>query len=131
MIRILIITWCLFSRLYALKCNMGMKKLVEEWYSRTIVGYQKGLRKVWTKIVRKPHWILTLFIWGCWGCLTPCWSVLDLRKINLEKSIYWSISNLFFSACVACKILKLRIAVRWNWFIQLYFSKFKYTSTGG
>ena len=62
---VLIITWCLFSRLYALKCNMGMKKLVEEWYSGTIVGYQKRLRKNWAKIVHKPHWILTLFIWGC------------------------------------------------------------------
>ena len=54
--------------------------------------------------------------------LSPCWSVLDFWKINLElsSSMFKSISNLIFIACFDCKNPVLQ-----NWFLQLVFFKNK------
>ena len=64
--------------------------------------------------------------------LTPCWSVLDFWKINLEKSSFtnWIFSLFqtgFFTACVACKnqfpnwFLKAKNPVHGTWVFQLDF----------
>ena len=73
---------------------------------------------------------------------SPCWSLLDLCKINLEKSsstnwIYSLFWNLIFTACVVCKnqfrnwYLEAKNPVCWAWSLQLDFLKINYRSTGG
>ena len=54
------------------------------------------------------------------------------EKIQFDEVDFYSISNLIFTACVACKII-LRIDFRRLKIqsIELDFSKFKYRSTGG
>ena len=61
----------------------------------------------------------------------------EFRKIKFDELEFLSISNWIFTACLACKnqfrnwFLQAKNPVRWNWCLQLYFSKIKYRSTGG
>ena len=58
-------------------------------------------------------------------------------KIKFDELNFQSISNLIFSACVACKIwfrncfLQAKNPVFWTWPLQLDFSKIKYRATRG
>ena len=71
--------------------------------------------------------------WCLLGVPTPCWSVLDFWKLNLEKS---SSMNWIFTACVACKnqiqnwFLQVKNPVRPTWFFKLDFSQVKYKWIG-
>ena len=73
--------------------------------------------------------------------LSPCWSVLDFWKINLEKSslMSWILVDFeldFYCLCsmqksITIDFCKAKNPVRWTWFFQLDFSKFQYRSTRG
>ena len=64
--------------------------------------------------------------------LTPCWSVLDFWKINLEKSIWQTGFLVYFKLDFYCLCsLKVKNPVRRTWFFQHDFSKIKYRSIGG
>ena len=94
-------------------------------------------------LYRDPRAIMTSITLRWSTCrLTPCWSVLDIWKINLEKSgsTNWifslSISNWISIAWVACKnqfrnwFLQAKNPALRTWFFQLDFSKIKYRSVG-
>ena len=49
--------------------NLSSKLLISAYIEPYRLRIKRKLIKIWTKNEQKQLWILTLFIWGCWGCL--------------------------------------------------------------
>ena len=49
--------------------NLSSKLLISAYIEPYRLRFKRKVIKIWTKIEQKQLWILTLFIWGCWGCL--------------------------------------------------------------